>query len=104
VRIGAGPSPAIGFAVEPGCVRAAGRRAVSCRLAVADRVCASCAASHREHRGRGRTVCEEARRIHYKEVPERGIRGVATRAEAQALEDEGVRIMALPFPELETLQ
>jgi len=29
---------------------------------------------------------------------------VATRAEAQALEDEGVRIMALPFPELETLQ
>jgi len=52
----------------------------------------------------GERFAEEARRIHYKEVPERGIRGVATRAEAQALEDEGVRIMALPFPELETLQ
>jgi hypothetical protein len=48
----------------------------------------------------GERFAEEARRIHYKEVPERGIRGVATRAEAQALEQEGVRIMALPFPEL----
>lgn len=48
----------------------------------------------------------EARRIHYKEAPERGIRGVASRAEAQELVQEGVRIMAFPFPELakETLQ
>jgi len=43
---------------------------------------------------------EEARRIHYKEVPERGIRGVASRAEAHELAQEGIRIMALPFPEL----
>ncbi|HEX4583606.1 MAG TPA: DUF1178 family protein [Burkholderiaceae bacterium] len=48
----------------------------------------------------GERFAEEARRIHYKEVPERGIRGVATRAEAQALEQEGVRIMALPLPDL----
>jgi len=48
----------------------------------------------------GERVAEEARRIHYKESPERGIRGVATHAEAQALEQEGVRILALPFPEL----
>jgi hypothetical protein len=48
----------------------------------------------------GERFAEEARRIHYKEVPERGIRGVATRAEAEALEQEGVRVMALPFAEL----
>jgi hypothetical protein len=48
----------------------------------------------------GERFAEEARRIHYKEVPERGIRGVATRSEAEALEQEGVRIMAFPFPEL----
>jgi hypothetical protein len=54
----------------------------------------------------GERFAEEARRIHYKEAPERGIRGVASRAEAQALAQEGVRIMAFPFPELakETLQ
>jgi len=54
----------------------------------------------------GERFAEEARRIHYKEVPERGIRGVATRSEAEALEQEGVRIMAFPFPELakESLQ
>jgi hypothetical protein len=54
----------------------------------------------------GERFAEEARRIHYKEAPERGIRGVASRAEAQALVQEGVRIMAFPFPELakETLQ
>jgi hypothetical protein len=48
----------------------------------------------------GERFAEEARRIHYKEVPERGIRGVATHAEAQALEQEGVRIIAFPFPEI----
>jgi hypothetical protein len=48
----------------------------------------------------GERFAEEARRIHYKESLERGIRGVATHAEAQALEQEGVRILAFPFPEL----
>jgi len=48
----------------------------------------------------GDRFAEEARRIHYKEAPERGIRGVASRAEAQELVQEGVRIMAFPFPEL----
>ena len=54
----------------------------------------------------GERFAEEARRIYYKEAPERGIRGVATRSEAQALEEEGVPIVAFPFPELakETLQ
>ncbi len=48
----------------------------------------------------GERFAEEARRIHHKEAPERGIRGVATRSEAQALEEEGVPIVAFPFPEL----
>jgi hypothetical protein len=54
----------------------------------------------------GERFAQEARRIHYREAPERGIRGVATRAEAQALEQEGVRILAFPFAELakETIQ
>lgn len=48
----------------------------------------------------GERFAEEARRIHYREAPERGIRGVATHAEAQQLEQEGVRILAFPFSEL----
>ena len=54
----------------------------------------------------GDRFAEEARRIHYKEVPERAIRGVASGAEAQELVQEGIRIMALPFAQLakQTLQ
>ena len=48
----------------------------------------------------GERFAEEARRIHYKEVPERPIRGVATLQQAQALEEEGVQVVALPFPGL----
>lgn len=48
----------------------------------------------------GERFAEEARRIHYQEAPERGIRGVASHADAQALEEEGVRILAFPFSEL----
>jgi hypothetical protein len=39
---------------------------------------------------------EEARKIHYREVAERAIRGTASLDEARALVDEGVEIMALP--------
>ncbi|HUN94274.1 MAG TPA: DUF1178 family protein [Burkholderiaceae bacterium] len=54
----------------------------------------------------GDRFAEEARRIHYKEVPERSIRGVATREEAAALEDEGIAVVPLPFADAlkETLQ
>jgi hypothetical protein len=48
----------------------------------------------------GNRFAEEARRIHYKEVPERGIRGIASRAEAHELAQEGIRIVAFPYPEL----
>jgi len=48
----------------------------------------------------GERFAEEARRIHYKEAPERPIRGVATVEQARALEEEGVQVVALAFPEL----
>jgi len=41
---------------------------------------------------------EEARRIHYGEVPNRGIRGHATPQEREALRDEGIDTMALAVP------
>ena len=42
---------------------------------------------------------EEARRIHYGEAQERGIRGRATREDADALRDEGIEVVALALPE-----
>ena len=45
----------------------------------------------------GQNFPEEARRIHYKEAPERSIRGVASEKEAQALAEEGIAIAQLPF-------
>ncbi|MDE1948884.1 MAG: DUF1178 family protein [Burkholderiales bacterium] len=42
---------------------------------------------------------EEARKIHYGEVPHRGIRGQATPDEREALRDEGIEVMALPVPD-----
>jgi hypothetical protein len=46
----------------------------------------------------GRRFPEEARRIHYEEVPPRPIRGVATAQEAQDLADEGIPVVSLPIP------
>lgn len=46
----------------------------------------------------GRDFAEEARKIHYKEAPERQIRGVATREETEELIDEGIPVMPLPIP------
>ncbi|MBA3775762.1 MAG: DUF1178 family protein [Betaproteobacteria bacterium] len=39
---------------------------------------------------------EEARKIHYNEVPARAIRGQASRDEAQALTEEGIEFASLP--------
>ncbi len=47
----------------------------------------------------GDRFAEEARRIHYGEVEERGIRGRATSADAEALREEGIAVMALPLPD-----
>ena len=48
----------------------------------------------------GERFADEARRIHYNEAPERGIRGVATAEQAQELADEGIDVMAFPMPAL----
>ena len=48
----------------------------------------------------GERFPEEARRIHYEEAPRRSIRGVASKDEADALEDEGIDVMSVPFAEL----
>jgi len=41
---------------------------------------------------------DEARKIHYGEAPERGIYGDATPKQAQDLSDEGINVVALPWP------
>jgi hypothetical protein len=46
----------------------------------------------------GERFPEEARRIHYGEVEERGIRGRASREDADALREEGIEVMSLPMP------
>lgn len=42
---------------------------------------------------------EEARRIHYGEAEQRGIRGQASAADAVALREEGIEVMAVSVPE-----
>lgn len=44
----------------------------------------------------GERFAEEARRMHYEEIPERAIRGTATRDECEALADEGIAVLPLP--------
>ena len=44
----------------------------------------------------GRRFPEEARKIHYEEVPARAIRGQASKDEADALRDEGIDFASLP--------
>ncbi len=48
----------------------------------------------------GRSFAEEARKIHYGEAKERGIRGQASPDQAQELLDEGIEVMLLPLSEL----
>jgi hypothetical protein len=51
----------------------------------------------------GQRFPEEARRIFYKEAPERAIRGTASSREVGELKEEGIDVMAIPgtltFPE-----
>jgi len=46
----------------------------------------------------GERFAEEARRIHYGEVPERGIRGQVSAEQRDQLIEEGIEIFALPLP------
>lgn len=47
----------------------------------------------------GERFAEEARRMHYEEAPERGIRGSATPEDVQALADEGIETFPLIVPD-----
>lgn len=47
----------------------------------------------------GDRFAEEARKIHYGEAKERGIRGQASRADTDALIEEGIAVMPFPLPE-----
>lgn len=44
----------------------------------------------------GSSFAEEARKIHYKETPERSIRGQTSTDEVSALREEGIDVLALP--------
>jgi hypothetical protein len=46
----------------------------------------------------GERFADEARRIHYGETPERGIRGQASAEQREALRDEGIEVYPLPIP------
>ena len=46
----------------------------------------------------GERFAEEARRIHYGETEERGIRGQASAQETEALLEEGIGVLPLPMP------
>jgi hypothetical protein len=46
----------------------------------------------------GERFPEEARRIHYEEIPARNIRGVATINETRELLDEGIVVLPAPVP------
>ncbi|MGZ5181808.1 MAG: DUF1178 family protein [Ramlibacter sp.] len=46
----------------------------------------------------GERFAEEARRIHYGESEERGIRGQASPEETEALLEEGIGVLPLPVP------
>ena len=46
----------------------------------------------------GPRFAEEARRIHYGETPQRGIRGKASAEERAALHDEGIETLSIPVP------
>lgn len=46
----------------------------------------------------GERFAQEARKIHYGEAPERGIRGLASPQERIALHEEGIEVMSLPMP------
>ena len=48
----------------------------------------------------GERFAEEARRIHYGESEQRGIRGKASKAETESLAEEGISVMQLSLPEV----
>jgi hypothetical protein len=54
----------------------------------------------------GEKFADEARKMHYGDAPERGIRGLASSEEREALKEEGIDVMSMPLPKVskDTLQ
>lgn len=54
----------------------------------------------------GEKFADEARKMHYGDAPERGIRGQASDEEREALKEEGIDVMTMPLPKVskDTLQ
>lgn len=48
----------------------------------------------------GERFPEEARRIHYGEASQRGIRGMATPSQRAELAEEGIEVLPLPLPDV----
>lgn len=48
----------------------------------------------------GERFAEEARRIHYGETEQRGIRGKASRAETESLQEEGISVVPMVLPDV----
>ncbi|MFM1991829.1 MAG: hypothetical protein RJA99_4786 [Pseudomonadota bacterium] len=46
----------------------------------------------------GPRFADEARKIHYREAPERGIRGTTSPEQARELAEEGIEVFSLPLP------
>ena len=46
----------------------------------------------------GKSFVEEARKIYYQETPQRNIRGIASRGDAEDLREEGIPVFSLPIP------
>lgn len=47
----------------------------------------------------GSRFAEEARKMHYREIDERGIRGTTTADEARSLREEGIDVLPFAMPE-----
>jgi hypothetical protein len=47
----------------------------------------------------GDSFAKEARKIHYGETKERGIRGQASRAQTESLIEEGIAVLPFPMPD-----
>ncbi|MCC7548680.1 MAG: DUF1178 family protein [Burkholderiales bacterium] len=48
----------------------------------------------------GPRFADEARAIHYREAPDRAIRGLATAQDTKELQEEGIEVFSLPVPVL----
>lgn len=74
------------------------KRAAATAAAKPEQIIAAIAELAKNTENVGAQFPEEARKIHYEEVPPRSIRGVATATEVKALIDEGIAVLPLPIP------